>query len=47
MIFGAYSNELHEIILLKSWDIRGLLWADLPFKGLETTALAIQLVQLD
>lgn len=46
MIFGAYSNELHEIILLKSWDIRGLLWADLLLKDLKWQPLQFSLSNL-
>lgn len=46
MIFGAYSNELHEIILLKSWDIWGLLWADLLLKDLKRQLVQFSLSNL-
>lgn len=46
MIFGAYSSEIHEIILLKSWDIRGLLCADLPLKDLKRQPLQFSLSNL-
>lgn len=46
MVFGAYSNELHEISLLESWDFRGLFWADLLLKDLKRQPLQFRLSNL-
>jgi len=46
MVFGAYSNELHEVSLLKPWDIRGSFWADLLLKDLKREPLQLSLCNL-
>lgn len=38
-VFGAYSNELHEIKLLESWDITGWFRVGLLLKDLKRQPL--------